>query len=135
GYSAELGDATEVILKADLDFASQPGKLFTEFSNSLDGETRAALGEPVEPLSLDGSLTHFMGHRVGLFNYATQEVGGHVDFDHFLLSDTLTAQNLALDETELESAITQAHSLREAEYPASEWAVLQDRLTLAEAAS
>jgi hypothetical protein len=29
------------------------------------------------------SLDHFMGYRIGLFNYATKETGGYVDFDYF----------------------------------------------------
>ncbi|WP_166792148.1 hypothetical protein [Pedobacter alluvionis] len=24
-----------------------------------------------------------MGYRFGLFNYATQQIGGHTDFDYF----------------------------------------------------
>jgi len=29
------------------------------------------------------SLQHFTGVRFGLFNYATKEAGGYVDFDYF----------------------------------------------------
>jgi hypothetical protein len=29
------------------------------------------------------TLPHFMGYRFGLFNYASKEVGGFVDFDFF----------------------------------------------------
>ena len=90
-------DATEVHVKADLDFASPAGQLWTTFYYSLDGLQWTQLGSRVGPQTLDGSLAHFMGHRVGLFNYATQETGGHVDFDDYLLSDTLTAQDRPLD--------------------------------------
>jgi hypothetical protein len=29
------------------------------------------------------SLSHFMGYRFGLFNYATKVTGGYVDFNWF----------------------------------------------------
>ncbi|KJL48676.1 Endo-1,4-beta-xylanase A precursor [Microbacterium hydrocarbonoxydans] len=135
GRSAVLGDTAQVHLKADLDFASSPGRLYTAFSYSLDGITWTALGGPVGPLSLDGSLTHFMGHRVGLFSYATQQTGGHVDFDEFLLSDTLTAQDRPLDESALDAAIAHARSLDASEYPADAWASMQDALAQAETAT
>ena len=75
-----------------------------------------------------------MGHRVGLFNYATQQTGGHVDFDRFLLSDTLTSQNQPLDESDLDAAIEYAGTLDEGDYPAEAWATTQDALAHAEAA-
>ncbi len=93
------------------------------------------LGNRVGPQTLDGALTHFMGHRVGLFFYATQEAGGHVDFDHYLLSDTLTSQNLALDKSDLDAAIDHAATLDEQDYPVAEWAELEELLAEAEAAS
>lgn len=128
GRSAALGDASEVHLKADLDFARTPGQLFTTFSYSLDGLTWTTFGDAVGPLRLDGGLTHFMGHRVALFNYATQQTGGHVDFDRFLLSDTLTAQNQPLDESDLDAAIAYADSLESGDYPAEAWAAMLDAL-------
>ena len=76
-----------------------------------------------------------MGHRVGLFNYATQQTGGHVDFDHFLLSDTLTSQNQPLDKSDLDAAIAYAGALEEGDYPEGEWAELEELLAEAEAAS
>jgi hypothetical protein len=36
------------------------------------------------------TLDHFMGYRFGLFNYATKEAGGFVDFDYFHIDDTIT---------------------------------------------
>lgn len=134
GRSAALGGASEVHLKADLDFARTSGQLFTTFYYSLDGLAWTQLGDAVGPLRLDGSLTHFMGHRIGLFDYATQQVGGHVDFDHFLLSDTLTAQNQPLDESDLDAAIAYAGTLDEVDYPAEAWATMQGALADAEAA-
>lgn len=75
-----------------------------------------------------------MGHRVGLFSYATQNKGGHVDFDHFLLSDTLTAQNRPLDTSALDAAIAHAGTLGERDYPKDAWAATQAALTAAKKA-
>ncbi|WP_431882434.1 family 43 glycosylhydrolase [Micromonospora gifhornensis] len=134
GTTVALGDATEVHVKADLDFAAPTGQLWTTFHYSLDGLTWTQLGNRVGPQVLDGSLAHFMGHRVGLFNYATQQTGGQVDFDHFLLSDTLTAQNRPLDTTALDAAIAYAGTLDEAQYPADAWAAMRAALAAATSA-
>ncbi|MGC5032567.1 family 43 glycosylhydrolase [Micromonospora sp. DT229] len=131
GTTVALGEATEVHLKADLDFAAPTGQLWTTFHYSLDGLTWTRLGDRVGPQALDGSLAHFMGHRVGLFNYATQQAGGQVDFDHFLLSDTLTAQNRPLDTTALDAAIAHAGTLDQARYPAEAWAAMRTALAAA----
>ncbi|WKK70395.1 family 43 glycosylhydrolase [Rathayibacter oskolensis] len=92
GTTATLPDAAEVHLKADLELNAPAGQLWTTFSYSLDGLTWTRLGDRVGPQTLDGTLTHFMGHRLGLFSYATQTTGGHVDVDSFLLSDTLSSE-------------------------------------------
>lgn len=135
GTTAVLGDATQVHLKADLDFANPSGQLWTTFSYSLDGLSWTQLGNRVGPLTLDGALTHFMGHRVGLFSYATQATGGYVDIDHFLLSDVRSAQNLPLDTTALDAAIAHAATLDAADYPAADWQAMQPALAWAEAAA
>ncbi|PYC68098.1 1,4-beta-xylanase [Micromonospora arborensis] len=134
GTTVSLGDATEVHVKADLDFSSPVGQLWTTFYYSLDGLEWTRLGNRVGPQALDGSLAHFMGHRVGLFNYATQETGGSVDFDHYLLSDTLTAQARPLDTSALDAAIAHAETLDPRHYPADAWAATQSALAAATAA-
>ncbi len=134
GTTVPLGRATKVHVKADLDFASPAGQLWTTFYYSLDGRTWTQLGDRVGPQTLDGSLAHFMGHRVGLFNYATQEKGGHVDFDHYLLSDTLTAQNLPLDTSDLDAAIAYARTLDKRDYPKDAWSAMQAALAKAKKA-
>ncbi|WP_406067820.1 glycoside hydrolase 43 family protein [Micromonospora sp. NBC_01638] len=134
GTTVALGDATEVHVKADLDFSSPVGQLWTTFYYSLDGLAWTRLGNRVGPQSLDGSLAHFMGHRVGLFNYATQETGGRVDFDNYLLSDTLTAQSRPLDTSALEAAIAYAGTLDPRHYPADAWAAAQSALAAATSA-
>lgn len=35
------------------------------------------------PLHMKYTLDHFMGYRIGLYNYATHSVGGFADFDYF----------------------------------------------------
>jgi hypothetical protein len=134
GTTAPLGAARVVHLKADLDFASPTGQLWTTFYYSLDGLTWTQLGSRVGPQTLDGSLAHFMGHRVGLFNYATLNAGGHVDFDSYLLSDTLTAQGLPLDTGELDAAIAHARRLKRSDYPKEAWAAMRRALADAQAA-
>jgi beta-xylosidase len=134
GTTVALGDAAEVYVKADLDFASPSGQLWTTFFYSLDGLHWTQLGGRVGPQTLDGSLTHFMGHRVGLFSYATQEKGGHVDFDYNLLSDTLTAQGLPLDMADLDAAIAYAGTLDKRDYPKEAWAAMRAALADAKAA-
>lgn len=134
GTTAPLGSASQVFLKADLDFASPTGQLWTTFYYSLDGISWTQLGDRVGPQALDGSLTHFMGHRVGLFAYATEEAGGSVDFDYFALSDVLTSQARPLDTSDLDAAIAHAQSLVGADYPAPAWAAMQRALAAARAA-
>jgi beta-xylosidase len=131
GTATALGDATEVHLKADLDFSQSEGRLYTTFYYSLDGIDWTKLGNAVGPLEFGGSI-HFMGHRVGLFNYATQQTGGHVDFDEFLLSDTLTSQNQPLDNSDLDAAIAYAESLDSGDYPAEAWTVMLETLAKAQ---
>ncbi|MGW5577696.1 glycoside hydrolase family 43 protein [Micromonospora chokoriensis] len=134
GTTVALGDATEVRVKADLDFAAPVGQLWTTFYYSVDGVQWTRLGNRVGPQALDGSLAHFMGHRVGLFAYATQETGGRVDFDDYLLSDTLTAQGRPLDTTALDAAIAHAQTLDGRHYPADAWAATQSALAAATSA-
>jgi hypothetical protein len=39
---------------------------------------------------MEYTLPHFMGYRFGLFHFATQTEGGHVDFDFFRVSDKIS---------------------------------------------
>ncbi len=135
GTTVSLGTASEVSVKADLEFDNPSGQLWTTFYVSLDGLTWTKLGNRVGPHTLDGTLTHFMGHRIGLFSYATQQTGGYVDFDDFQLSDTLSSQGLALDRSDLDAAVAHAESQRAADYPAEDWAAMQDALAEARAAA
>jgi beta-xylosidase len=51
-----------------------------EFFYSEDGENWSKVGHP---LKMKYTLDHFMGYRIGLFNYATTQIGGFVDFAYF----------------------------------------------------
>lgn len=50
------------------------------FYYSLDGTHWEPIGDT---LKMFYTLPHFMGYRFALFNYATQQTGGYVDFDYF----------------------------------------------------
>ena len=50
------------------------------FYYSLDGKNWKTIGAT---LKMAYTLDHFMGYRFALFNYATQNTGGYVDFDYF----------------------------------------------------
>ncbi len=67
-----------VYLKAVCDFHDM--KDIARFFYSIDGKSWAPIGAP---LHMAYTLPHFMGYRFGLFNYATRETGGYVDFDFF----------------------------------------------------
>ncbi|HMW47714.1 MAG TPA: family 43 glycosylhydrolase, partial [Cellvibrionaceae bacterium] len=54
------------------------------FYYSLDGTTWRQIGDT---LQMSYELTHFMGYRFALFNYATKTAGGFVDFDYFRVSE------------------------------------------------
>ncbi|WP_188463244.1 family 43 glycosylhydrolase [Marivirga lumbricoides] len=71
-----------VYLKAECNFKDKTDT--ARFYYSLDREKWTAIGSP---LKMTYTLPHFMGYRFGLFNYATKNVGGFVDFDYFLISD------------------------------------------------
>lgn len=60
------------------------------FFYSLDGKSWNAIGNK---LKMEYTLPHFMGYRFGLFNYATQNTGGYVDFDYFHITDYLAQEN------------------------------------------
>lgn len=51
-----------------------------EFFYSEDGEDWSKIGRP---LQMKYTLDHFMGYRIGLFNYAATQIGGFVDFNYF----------------------------------------------------
>lgn len=77
----------EVYFKIDCDFRER--KDIARFYYSLDGKKWTVIGGP---LKMEYTLMeHFMGYRFGLFNYATKNTGGHVDFDYFRINDKISA--------------------------------------------
>ncbi|WP_236676356.1 glycoside hydrolase family 43 protein [Chryseolinea lacunae] len=86
--SAESGHAVEVesvalrqntvFLKAECDFRDKNDR--ADFFYSLDGRSWTRIGST---LKMAYTIPHFMGYRFGLFNYASTQVGGIVDFDFF----------------------------------------------------
>ncbi|WP_274652134.1 glycoside hydrolase 43 family protein [Paenibacillus humicola] len=71
-------EGNRVYVKIDFNFKNSAD--LAHFYYSSDGESWRAIGRP---LQMKYTLHHFMGYRVGLFNYATKQAGGHVDFDFF----------------------------------------------------
>jgi beta-xylosidase len=75
-----------VYLKAECDFRNRVDLGY--FYYSLDGKNWTPVGNQ---LKMEYTLMeHFMGYRFGLFNYATQNTGGFVDFDFFHIEDPVT---------------------------------------------
>lgn len=76
----------KVYFKIDCDFRDR--KDIAHFYYSLDGKIWIVIGEA---LKMEYTLMeHFMGYRFGLFNYATENTGGFVDFDYFRISDQIS---------------------------------------------
>lgn len=75
-----------VYLKAECDFTDLRDTAY--FYYSLDGRIWKPIGNQ---LKMEYSMPHFMGYRYGLFNYATREHGGFVDFDWFRITNERTA--------------------------------------------
>ena len=71
-----------VYLRVDTDFKRD----MALFYYSLDGESWHQIGEPLQMLYT--FTKHFMGYRYGLFNYATKQAGGYVEFDYFKIGRT-----------------------------------------------
>lgn len=75
----------KIYIKAECDFRDR--KDIAHFFYSLDGKSWKSIGSP---LKMAYTLPHFMGYRFGLFNYATKQPGGFVDFDYFHISDNIS---------------------------------------------
>ena len=76
----------KVFLKAECDFRNRTDKAY--FFYSMNGKTWMPLGKPLQMVY---TLPHFIGYRFGLFNFATKNTGGSIDFDYLRLGDTITA--------------------------------------------
>lgn len=61
-----------------------------DFYYSLDGSDRISIGKRLNMIYL---LSHFTGYRFALFNYSTETVGGHVDFDFLKVEEWFHVEN------------------------------------------
>lgn len=68
--------ANTIYLKASADYGTSKAS----FSYSVDNKHFTPLGNE---LAMKFSLRIFTGNKMGLFNYATETLGGYVDFDWF----------------------------------------------------
>ena len=75
-------EQNEVHLRIRMDFVNQKDE--ANFYYSLDGNSWQSIGNT---LRMTYKLEHFMGYRFALFNYATKNTGGYVDFDHYIIND------------------------------------------------
>lgn len=71
-------NTNRIYFKAECDFRDRKDTGY--FYYSLNGKEWIAIGNP---LKMQYTMPHFMGYRFALFNYATKETGGYVDFDYF----------------------------------------------------
>jgi len=76
----------KIYFKAECNFKDKTDK--ANFFYSLDGKSWTRIGETI---NMPYTLPHFMGYRFGLFNYATKNVGGYVDFDYFNIDDHISS--------------------------------------------
>ncbi len=74
-----------VYFKAECNFKDRTD--IAKFFYSYDGKAWNFIGEP---LKMAYTIPQFIGYRFGLFNYATKNIGGYVDFDYFHISDTIS---------------------------------------------
>ena len=77
----------DLYLRANVDALTD----LATFAYSLDGTTFQPLGDT---LALKYSLKYFVGNKFCLFNYATQALGGQVDFDWFRVKTPQGPPNL-----------------------------------------
>lgn len=68
----------DIYLKVDFDFTDSID--IAKFYYSEDNITWNKIGCDVY---MKYTLDHFMGYRIGLFNYATKDLGGYADFEYF----------------------------------------------------
>ncbi len=79
-YMPFAGD--KVAFKINCDFTERNDKALFYFK--LEGNDWTQFGDT---LQMRYSMPHFMGYRFGLFNFATKEAGGYVDFDYYRVGE------------------------------------------------
>ncbi|MDQ0112578.1 glycoside hydrolase family 43 protein [Paenibacillus harenae] len=73
-------EGARIYLQIECQFDNGDREDIARFRYSSDGENWHSIGGP---LQLHYKLEHFMGYRFGLYNYATKQTGGFVDYDYF----------------------------------------------------
>ena len=88
GCDKEMGNIpisqNKVYFKIDFDYENLSDSAY--FYYSLSGDVWNKIGNK---LKLEYTIPHFVGYRFGLFNYATKEIGGYVDFDYFRIEQNI----------------------------------------------
>lgn len=81
-----------VYFKTECDFRNRTDIGY--FYYSLNGKDWKQIGNT---LKMRYTMPHFMGYRFALFNYATKETGGYVDFDYFRIANKISKQWTDID--------------------------------------
>ena len=76
----ECLEFTEDTVYLRVHFDYEDSRDIATFFYSADGENFTKVGTDLKMLY---TLDHFMGYRIGIFNYASKELGGYVDFKNF----------------------------------------------------
>ena len=95
-----------VYLRAMLSFGSNTCR----YQYSFDNKTWRSFGVT---MSMGYTLDFFVGQRFYLFNYATKELGGHVDFDWFSTEKEFTEEDFYSPEALAQMATPQAGEERQ----------------------
>ena len=79
----------KIYLKIECDFRNRMDE--ARFFYSFDGNIWNRIGGS---LKMEYTLMeHFMGYRLGLYNYSSKKPGGFADFDYFHISDKISENN------------------------------------------
>lgn len=71
-----MGKTNKVYLKIEYDFTKNSAVCYY----SVDGVNWSSIGKKV---TMNYDLKIFMGYRTYLYNFATTQTGGYVDFDYY----------------------------------------------------
>ncbi len=83
--SDKTGELERILLDGDkvyvrIYFDYEDSRDIADFYYSVNGKDFIKIGKELKMLY---TLDHFMGYRIGLYNYGTKELGGYADFEYF----------------------------------------------------
>lgn len=83
--SDKTGELERIVLDGDkvyvrIYFDYEDSRDIADFYYSVNGKDFIKIGKELKMLY---TLDHFMGYRIGLYNYGTKELGGYTDFEYF----------------------------------------------------